>query len=503
MRFSPFAIFTVIYSIRSSHVHAKTKIVPLTAEYFKVTTNPASEVPNRIIFNPDETVDLKFINGMAMYPEKWTKLLGVSDLNSGEWTYQMDIKITGGNFSDNRFSLYLLFNKQLQNWPGDYGDAGVRSHIISLYHGDIELPNFTITKCGQTTARCNLHSQGNPALSALNNGDITSYRVQRLLTGHVKFTYLTGSSSATEGDTVWVEATTDNPVTWNALSNTSNNVPISLYTQYSDHKVTQIRISDESSVGAGGDPHFMGFGGIHYSWQGVCDLILLKTPKLSPTNPEISIHIRTGKVRNWSAIHDVAMKVDNNIIEIGSIDGKLILNGNEVNSVKHDTVSVLKSFPKSKKRIFVYDVDFRNSKKLEIRVNTRSHMINTKVSGNYPTNTAGLLGSAHSSGLISRNGTTMTKQEVNEFAESWQVNDSDPDLFQKSREPKFPSHCQYFESDSKFTAGKRRLKEIQNLKLSDAKAACAAHPPGYKQDFCIDDVLATSDIEIAEDPFYG
>lgn len=504
MRFSPLTLFTVIFSTSSRHVYAKTKSVPLTAEFIEVTTNPAHEVPNRIKFNDDGTMDLIFINGSAIYPSKWTKLLGITDLNSGEWSFQIDYKITSGNInSDSRVGFYMYFNIATGSWPGSYGQDAPNSGEIGLYHGNSNFrPHFTLTKCGQTTGYCNLRDQGDPFLAARDNGGIVSYRLQRLVTGHVKFTMLTGGSGATEGDTVWIEGTSNEPMTFVALSDASNMAPVSIYCQYINVKVTHIRISDEGTVGAGGDPHFVGFGGIHYSWQGVCDLILLKTPKTSSTSPEVSIHIRTSRVRKWSAIHDVAMKVGNDVVEIGSTNGKPILNGKEVESIEHETFSVLRLNPKSK-RIVVYDVDFRNSKKLELRVNTRSQMINMKVNGIYPKDTVGLLGSPHNPGLISRNGTIMDEKEINKFTESWQVNDRDPDLFQNSREPKFPSQCQYFESQTKSTVRERRLKEIHELKLSDARAACAAHQSGYMRDFCVDDVLATGDIDIAEDSFYG
>ena len=134
--------------------------------------------------------------------------------------------------------------------------------------------------------------------------------------------------------------------------NSSNVVPISMYCQYVYMQVTQIRISDTDSVagpiaGGGGDPHFNAFGEIFYTWQGSCDAILMKTPKWNSTDPEISIHIRTGKVRKWSAIHAVAVKIEKDVIEIGSTDGKLLLNGRESESIESDLFSVSKDFSKS------------------------------------------------------------------------------------------------------------------------------------------------------------
>ena len=99
------------------------------------------------------------------------------------------------------------------------------------------------------------------------------------------------------------------------------------------------RLSD--SAGGGGDPHFFGFGGTYFTWQGHCDLVLIKTPKLS-NGFNLEAHVRTKKVRKWSAIGAIAVKVGQDVIEIQSNDGKLNLNGNKVESVHTDKLTVLK-----------------------------------------------------------------------------------------------------------------------------------------------------------------
>merc|ERR1719148_188118 len=78
--------------------------------------------------------------------------------------------------------------------------------------------------------------------------------------------------------------------------------------------------STADSAGAGG-AHFYGFGLKFFKWHGDSDTILFKTPKLSETDPGIEAHIRTKKLKKWSAFSDIAMKVGDDTFEIGSDNG--------------------------------------------------------------------------------------------------------------------------------------------------------------------------------------
>ena len=92
---------------------------------------------------------------------------------------------------------------------------------------------------------------------------------------------------------------------------------------------------------------------------------------------------------------------------------------------------------------------------------------------------------------------------MNTFVESWQVKDSDPHLFLTNRAPQFPSKCWYDMKQLKSNPGARLLKEVHTVKMREAAAACAFHPPGPLKNFCIDDVQMTGDINSANDEFYG
>ena len=186
------------------------------------------------------------------------------------------------------------------------------------------------------------------------------------------------------------------------------------------------------TAGGGGDPHFIGFGGIYFTWQGHCDLVMVKSKKNTDSNNRFEVHIRTTRIRKWSKIDRIAIKVGQDVGEISSQDGIFILNGHEVNTVQNQELvvkSVKNMFSKSGKGIYLYDMTFHRDKKLHVEVNTRTCMIYTKLSGNYPQHTEGIFGSPHQTGLLSRNGDYIPSTNVNAFAETWQVSDMDSHLF--------------------------------------------------------------------------
>ena len=129
-------------------------------------------------------------------------------------------------------------------------------------------------------------------------------------------------------------------------------------------------------------------------------------------------------------------------------------------------------------------------------------MIYTKLSGNYPQHTEGILGSPHQTGLLSRNGDYIPSTNINAFTETWQVSDKDSHLFNTDRAPQFPSRCLYDMKKTTSNNHNRHLKELYIVPTVDAIATCAMHHPGPLQKFCVDDIVMTGNLESAKDGFY-
>lgn len=262
-------------------------------------------------------------------------------------------------------------------------------------------------------------------------------------------------------------------------------------------------VASTGTASGGGDPHFLGFGGVAFTWQGTCDSILTMTSSIRDIERNMHVHIRTKKVRKWSAIDLIAFKIGNEVGEIGSDEARLIHNGIEKEGINSDLLTVVKSFDKRRKKMIMYNIVFNKDKQLEVKVNLRYKMIYVSLSGNFPEETIGLLGSPHKPGLYSRNGTQMTEKEINKYSESWQVRDTDPQLFQQHKLPQYPEKCLYYLPKSASNTRSRRLLQRKTLTLEEATRACAAHSPGPLKTFCIEDVIGTADVDVAKDTFYG
>ena len=145
-------------------------------------------------------------------------------------------------------------------------------------------------------------------------------------------------------------------------------------------------------------------------------------------------------------------------------------------------------------------------------------MIYVDVNGHFD-DSEGLLGAPPSSEnggkLLSRDGSFDMTGKWNSYGEEWQVRDTEPMLFQESREPQYPVGCVYNEdlvvqtsSAGKKAQLRRRLfqntskKDMIVVSREDAMEACA-HTVGEKKNFCVDDVMATGDVELSTDPFYN
>ena len=71
-------------------------------------------------------------------------------------------------------------------------------------------------------------------------------------------------------------------------------------------------------------------------------MVLLKSPKTKDGDTVVEMHIRTRRVRSWSAIDSIAIKSGEDVGEIESNKDTLTLNGHKVDSAKTDSLSITK-----------------------------------------------------------------------------------------------------------------------------------------------------------------
>ena len=229
---------------------------------------------------------------------------------------------------------------------------------------------------------------------------------------------------------------------------------------------------------------------------------------------------------DYSYISGIAVKIGPDILEVSG-DGKLIVNGHSTVfpeftdkiAFARTVYTLTKSIMGIKQRIVAYNLDLGEDidSSIQIRVNTKKSMLFVDMNGAFA-DSEGLLGAAAEEGkpLFARDGVTDLTGHWNTYGEEWQVNDTDLKLFQDSnRHPQYPQGCLYttMDNDNKEATTtmahvRRRLEDTgvtqHIVGLQEASKACSHldHDDRMK-DFCVNDVMATGDLDLVEDPFYA
>ena len=227
-------------------------------------------------------------------------------------------------------------------------------------------------------------------------------------------------------------------------------------------------------------------------YHGECDLVLLKAPKFDGYN-DMEIHVRTTIRYDYSFIESAALKIGDDILEVSSW-GEHSLNGVTLRSdfmvsglggyrVNYDHVN-------NKKHVF--DIVLQDGE--NITISSFKDFVNVGIhhgdQGRFGTVT-GLMGSFYGD-MLARDGTDLHDNIVS-LGQDWQVRPEDGFLFRAPRAPQFPAKCLL---PSAKHATSRKLGQSVIDKES-AKRACAGLK-GSAFSFCVGDVMATGDLDMAQ-----
>jgi hypothetical protein len=264
-----------------------------------------------------------------------------------------------------------------------------------------------------------------------------------------------------------------------------------------------------STTNSGGDPHFIGFNQKLITYQGECTLILLDSPAATATGDNVTIHVRTTRKLDFSYISGVAMKIGSNVVEIKP-NADILLNDITIMFDDELTLSGLLPFAftkeeKGTKRMIVsYSFDIGNGRIIDVQANKKRGMMFVRTSGVFPAETVGMLGSPGMDEMVSRNGRLlMSDINVNEYGESWQVKDTDLQLFQQPLGPQYPEKCLYEDAPGATAQlrGRRKLMAKKVVTVDEARKACAT-VVGMKNALCVQDSVAMGVLDLKYDPFY-
>lgn len=227
----------------------------------------------------------------------------------------------------------------------------------------------------------------------------------------------------------------------------------------------------------------------------------------------LDLHIRTTRVDldriSYSYISSAAVGIGNNVLEVKD-DGSVLVDGSvfELPSGNSEFAGfpITKTFKGTKNNIHVYNLFLEDDEKsIQIRVNLKTGMVFVDVRGNF-LDSVGLMGRAGTTKgfVVARDGETNLLGQWNAYGEEWQVRNNEPKLFAENRAPQHPAGCLYKSQKQTNAYLRRRLLDgTMNTAMTIELASKACENfSGRKKDFCIADVMATGDAELAEDPFY-
>jgi hypothetical protein len=246
--------------------------------------------------------------------------------------------------------------------------------------------------------------------------------------------------------------------------------------------------------GGGGDPHFQRWGLERDSFHGECDLVMVHSDDFH-NKAGFDLHARTTMHSYYSYIESAAFRVGDYTVEIER--DQFFING-----VQHTKTDLPLTFGGDFKYTIAQTVDTETVETFKVDLHEDSsiefkfylHYLNINVDGVNKDfmDSVGLLGEYGTGDMYSRDGALMTNFE--EYSFEWQVNPEDNQLFRTARAPQLPyEQCRMPTHDR---PARRHLRADRRL-FEQAQVACAAQQ-GNDFDLCVDDVMMTGDVGIAE-----
>jgi len=272
--------------------------------------------------------------------------------------------------------------------------------------------------------------------------------------------------------------------------------------------------------------------------QALCELRVAASDNIYGS--KLEMHTRHAEPQDqkagkeYTVISHISLKLDDDVYELEGKSGNLYKNGELFDLDYHlgdsaiesaGPYTITKSIAGRKKNQIQFFFVFVDGSTIMLRANVRFKMAYFNINGRFGgARMRGLLGDTHGvikGGLYKRNGELMAKTvkqvDIEEYANEWQVLESDAKLFRDPDYfPRAPHQCVFLDSGHGFLksdgdidgiantlrANRRRLMEEDPLekaeKLAQAENVCTNR---QKFDQCVEDVINVG-IAIADDIYY-
>lgn len=254
---------------------------------------------------------------------------------------------------------------------------------------------------------------------------------------------------------------------------------------------------DREGGGGYGDPHLKVWTGETYDFHGECDLVLVKSAKFG-NGKGLQIQIRTEIRHDWSFIATAAIKIGEEVLEVGG-HAAYAMNGIVGEELKKNTdLQDLAGYPVKYfnygTRRHKFQIDLGDKQKLLVKIYNEFLAVGIEEAEEADFGDAvGMMGHFHTGEHIGRDGHII--QDNKEFGFDWQVREADAMLFREAQGPQYPTSCR-MPSPKAIKRRKRRLGESM-ISYQQAEEACASWDEESRE-ACIYDVLATGDLKMAQ-----
>ena len=227
--------------------------------------------------------------------------------------------------------------------------------------------------------------------------------------------------------------------------------------------------------------------------MGECDLKLLFAPKFDGKQ-DMDMHVRTTIRNDYSYIEAAAVRIGDDILEVGSF-GDFALNG--VDGAKRTDHKIPKvggyqvHYTQVNKKKHTFDIVIAENE--NVTFITLKDWVSVKIfDGDEERfgSVSGLMGT-YDGKMLARNGTNL-HDDINALGQDWQVLPKEGNFFRNVRAPQYPDKCSL--PAPKKEIG-RRLGE--SLAKEAAEKACA-HLTGAAHSFCVHDVMVSGDLDMAD-----
>jgi hypothetical protein len=251
-------------------------------------------------------------------------------------------------------------------------------------------------------------------------------------------------------------------------------------------------------AGGGGDPHFSRWNQPRDTFHGECDLVLVHSDDFH-ANAGLDLHVRTTTKSYFSYMEAAALRLGPDVLEIRR-------NNLQLNGVKYHKEDFPLTFGEGDYQ-YTYSLAQEKGKRTVYKLTLGSdeswmefkffyHFMTVAILGKSDefADSVGLLGSHEDGSMVGREGASFSDFEA--YAFEWQVNPhQDPQLFHAAREPQLPFERCRMPTEAR--PSRRKLRSNRSL-FQEAQAACAKVGQGNDMDLCIDDIMATGEVGLAE-----